>query len=222
MLSSRPRTALGPQDRITPIAPPVGPGRNGARPRATWSRGQSVTEFALVVPFLLIILLTVADFGRYFAVSLNVESIARTSAEVSAQEANFLSGASPNWVGIHDRAWQSVCNEAKGLANVTYNGPTTQCDGIPTLVCVHDGLDPICSTSYNAGGAVPAECSVITNPVSNAQTGGSELSKYVEVRVCYRFSTVFGFSIPFLGGSLDTLSGNFYVQKIRTFTVADY
>lgn len=206
---SRPRLAV----RVSA----QGPGSSNRR-----SRGQSVTEFALVVPFLLIILLTVADFGRYFAASLNVESIARTAAEVSAQQANFPLGTPPNWAGIHDRAWQSVCNEAKGLANVTYNGPATQCDGIPTLVCVHDGLDPICSTSYNAGGGVPAECSVITDPVSNAQTGGSELSKYVEVRVCYRFSTVFGFSIPFLGGSLDTLSGNFYIQKIRTFTVADY
>ena len=184
------------------------------------SAGQSVAEFALVVPFLLIILLTVADFGRYFAASLNVESIARTAAEVSAQE--YLRAGTPNYTVIHGYAWQSVCDEAKGLANVSYNGPATECDGIPTLVCVHDGLDSACATPYNVGGGVPPECTVISDPISNAQTGGSELSKYVEVRVCYRFSTVFGFSIPFLGGSLDTLSGNFYIQKIRTFTVADY
>ena len=179
-----------------------------------------MTEFALIVPFLLIILLTVADFGRYFAASLNVESIARTAAEVAAQE--FVRAATPDYAALHSYAWQSVCDEAKGLANVAYNGPATECAGIPTLVCVHDGIDPNCATPYNAGGGVPAECSVISDPISNAQTGGSELSKYVEVRVCYRFSTVFGFSIPFLGGSLDTLSGNFYIQKIRTFTVADY
>ncbi|TAL08917.1 MAG: pilus assembly protein [Chloroflexota bacterium] len=184
------------------------------------SAGQSVTEFALVVPFLLIILLTVADFGRYFAASLNVESIARTAAEVSAQE--YLRAGTTDYAAIHGYAWQSVCDEAKGLPNVTYNGPATECDGIPTEVCVHDSVDPSCATTYNAGGGVPPECSVITDPISNAQTGGSELSKYVEVRVCYRFSTVFGFSIPFLGGDLTTLSGNFYIQKIRTFTVADY
>ena len=184
------------------------------------SAGQSVAEFALVVPFLLIILLTVADFGRYFAASLNVESIARTAAEVSAQE--YLRAGTTNYAAIHGYAWQSVCDEAKGLANVTYNGPATECDGIPTLVCVHDGVDPSCSTAYNAGSGVPAACTVISDPISNAQTGGTELSKYVEVRVCYRFNTVFGFSIPFLGGDLTTLSGNFYVQKVRTFTVADY
>lgn len=220
MLSSRPRTALSPHDRNTPITPAGGPGRSGAMPRVGSSRGQSVTEFALVVPFLLIILLTVADFGRYFAASLNVESIARAAAEVSAQE--YVRSATPDYAALDSYAWQSVCDEAKGLANVTYNGPVTQCDGIPTLVCVHDGIDPNCGTPYNAGGGVPAQCSVITDPITNAQTGGSELSKYVEVRVCYRFSTVFGFSIPFLGGDMSTLSGNFYVQKIRTFAVTDY
>lgn len=184
------------------------------------SAGQSVTEFALVVPFLLIILLTVADFGRYFAASLNVESIARTAAEVSAQE--YLRAGATDYAAIHGYAWQSVCDEASGLANVTYNGPATECGGMPTLVCVHDGVDPSCTTPYNVGGGVPAECTVISDPISNAQAGGSELSKYVEVRVCYRFSTVFGFSIPFLGGDLTTLSGNFYIQKIRTFPVADY
>lgn len=196
----------------------AGPVKFGVPPRR--SAGQSVAEFALVVPFLLIILLTVADFGRYFAASLNVESIARTAAEVSAQE--YLRTATPGYTAIHGYAWQSVCDEAKGLANVTYNGPATECDGIPTLVCVHDGVDPSCAAPYNVGGGVPAACTVISDPISNAQTGGSELSKYVEVRVCYRFSTVFGFSIPFLGGDLTTLSGNFYIQKIRTFTVADY
>ncbi len=220
MAANRPRTALARHAQNVPATSVDRHGPNGARPRRTWSRGQSVTEFALIVPFLLIILLTVADFGRYFAASLNVESIARAAAEVSAQE--YVRAAPPDYAAIHGHAWESVCDEAKGLANVTYNGPATECVGIPTLVCVHDGTDPNCATPYNAGGGVPAECSVIADPISNAQTGGSELSKYVEVRVCYRFSTVFGFSIPFLGGSLDTLSGNFYIQKIRTFTVADY
>ncbi len=188
------------------------------------SRGQSVTEFALVIPFLLVILLTVADFGRYFAASLNIESIARTAAEVSAQEyvraVPSLSGYDYN--ALHGYAWQSVCDEAKGLPNVTYNGPATECTGIPTLVCVHDGIDPICATGYNVAGGVPPECSVMTDTISNIQTGGSEQSKYVEVRVCYRFSTIFAFSIPFVGGDLTPLSGNFFIQKIRTFTVADY
>lgn len=189
--------------------------------RRKCARGQSLTEFALVIPFLLIILLTVADFGRYFAASLNIESIARTAAEVSAQE--YLRAPLPvDYRAVHGYAWQSVCDEAKGLANVTYNGPATECTGIPTLVCVHDGSDSECNTPYNVAGGVPPECTVMTDPISNAQTGGSELSKYVEVRVCYRFSTIFAFSIPFVGGDLTPLSGNFFIQKIRTFTVADY
>lgn len=184
------------------------------------SRGQSVTEFALVVPFLLVILLTVADFGRYFATAINVESIARTAAEISAQE--YLRAGTVDYNVVHGYAWQSVCDEGEGLANVTYNGQATECAGIPTLVCVHDGVDPICSTPYNVASGIPAECTVMTDPISNAQAGGTELSRYVEVRVCYRFNTIFAFSIPFVGGNLAPLSGNFFIQKVRTFTVADY
>lgn len=179
-----------------------------------------MTEFALVVPFLLIILLTVADFGRFFAAGISVESIARTSAEVSAQE--YLRAVAVDYSVVHTYAWQSVCDEASGLANVTYNGPGTQCDGIPTMVCVHDGVDGLCTDVYNSTGGVPAQCTLLLDPISNAQTGGSEASRYVEVRVCYRFNTIFPFKIPFVGGTLSPLTGDFYIQKVRTFTVADY
>ena len=184
-------------------------------------RGQSLTEFALVIPFLLIILLTAADFGRYFAAAIRLESTARTAAEIAAQE--YLRAAAPtDYAAVHGYAWQSVCDEADGLANVTYNGPATECAGVPTLVCVHDGIDDICDTRYNAASGVPAECTALADPISNAQTGGTETSRYVEVRVCYRFNTILSVQIPFIGGVLAPLAGDFYIQKVRTFTVADY
>lgn len=201
----------------------------GASPRARFavsrgprgsSRGQSLAEFALVVPFLLLILLTVADFGRFFAAAIRVESLARTAAEVAAQE--YLRAGAVDYSAIHQYAWSSVCDEANGLPNVTYNGSATECAGIPTQVCVHDGTDPDCSTVYNASGGVPANCSVLFDPISNTQAGGTETSRYVEVRVCYRFSTFLALKIPFIGGTLTPLAGDFYIQRVRTFTVADY
>jgi len=196
--------------------------------RAHPKRGQSLVEFTLVVPFLLILLLTVADFGRYFAASIQVESIARTAAEVAAQEyLRAVPSGDPlsyDYAAIHAYAWQSVCDEADGLANVTYNGPATQCDGIATRVCVHDGLDPICDSdiTYNPAGGVPGSCSAVAAAASNVQTGGTETSRYVEVRVCYRFNTILPMKIPFVGGELTPLSGDFYIEKVRKFTVADY
>ncbi len=192
------------------------------RPRRSSQRGQSLAEFTLVVPFLLLILLTVADFGRFFAAAVRTESIARIAAEVAAQE--YLRAPPPpvDYGAIHAHAWSSVCDEADGLANVTYNGPAIQCDGIPTQVCVHDGLDPICNNVYNSSSGVPLSCGALLDPISNAQTGGTETSRYVEVRVCYRFDTIFAVTIPFIGGELTPLAGNFYIQRVRSFTVADY
>ncbi len=47
-------------------------------------RGQSLVEFALVLPLLLILLLGVADFGRVFAAGITLEAAARNASEVVA------------------------------------------------------------------------------------------------------------------------------------------
>jgi hypothetical protein len=194
--------------------------RRTLRARAGARRGQSLAEFTLVVPILLILLLTIADFGRYFADALRIESIARTAAEVTAQE--YLRAEIASYSPLHEFAWSSVCEEAKGLPNVIDKGPKTQCDGIATMVCVHDGADPSCDTAYNTSGTVPSACNALSEPISNARAGGSETSTYVEVRVCYRFNTILGTKVPFIGGDLIPLTGDFFIQRSRVFTVADY
>jgi TadE-like protein len=197
------------------------------------SRGQSLAEFTLILPILLVLLLTVADFGRLFAAGITIESAARAAAETAANtyliELRLAPGGIPPLSGaaydrVHQAAWQSVCDEAATLPNATPGTLGTQCDGLPTVVCVHDGNDPApnCSTIDNATGSGSTGCALVNAGSSNAQTGGSESSKYVEVRVCYRFSTIFSLNIPFFGGSLSPLAGNFYLEKVRTFTVADY
>ena len=49
-------------------------------------RGQSLVEFALVLPMLLILLLGVADFGRVFQAGITLEAATRNAAEAAAQE----------------------------------------------------------------------------------------------------------------------------------------
>jgi hypothetical protein len=89
---------------------------------------------------------------------------------------------------------------------------------------VHDGIDPGCSNAYNVGGGIPAACGTLAPAArpTNAKTGVTETSRYVEVRVCYRFSTFFQVQLPFIGGQLSPLGGDFYVERTRMFTVADY
>lgn len=209
----------------------VQPEREAPRPRTRCARGQSLVEFALVLPILLILLLTVADFGRLFAMGITIESAARAGAETAAAEYLLEEITrdpltpidAAGYARIHEVAWRSVCDEAATLPNATPSSGG-QCDGLPTVVCVHDGVDPGCGNAYNAASGIPVGCPAL-HPAArptNAQTGGSEISRYVEVRVCYRFSTILELTIPTTGGSITLLGGDFFLERTRTFTVADY
>ena len=51
--------------------------------------GQSVTEFAVVVPVLLVLLLGIADFGRLYASTVAVEAAGRESADFGAFDTSY-------------------------------------------------------------------------------------------------------------------------------------
>jgi hypothetical protein len=192
-----------------------------------------LVEFALVFPLMLVLLLTVVDFGRIFSAGIVIESAARTAAETAAAE--YLREAlrvapgpvTPSgYAGIHQSAWQSVCDEAAALPNATPAVGGGECSGLPTVVCIHDGADPACGDAYNAGGGIPAGCPSLgagSRPLNTQQAEvGTNSWPYVEVRVCYRFSSLMRVDIPFIGGTLSPLGGDFFLERTRTFTVANY
>ena len=55
------------------------------RPRSG-TNGQSMVEFALIVPILLALFVAIADFGRVFAAGVVIEAAARDAAELVAEE----------------------------------------------------------------------------------------------------------------------------------------
>lgn len=195
--------------------------------------GQSLVEFALVFPLLMILLLTVVDFGRVFSAGIIIESAARAAAETgSAEYLREVTRVAPGpvttsgYASIHRAAWQSICDEAAGLPNAAPGSGGGECSGLPTVVCVHDNADSECSNAYNVGGSIPAGCPTLQAGVrpTNVQQAesGTNSWPYVEVRVCYRFSALLSLNIPWIGGTLSPLGGDFFLERSRTFQVTNY
>jgi Flp pilus assembly protein TadG len=64
--------------------------------RTHHSRGQALVELAIVSVALLLLLATVADFGRLFYTQITVENSARAGALVAARDPDSYTGACPN------------------------------------------------------------------------------------------------------------------------------
>jgi Flp pilus assembly protein TadG len=84
--------------------------------------GQSLVEFALALPVLLLILLGLADFGRAFFYTTMIANAARSGAEYAATQAG--AGANATTIGY------KVCNETGFVAY----SPTATCPGLTTTV----------------------------------------------------------------------------------------
>ena len=192
--------------------------------------GQSVVEFALLLPLLLVLLLGVADFGRVFQAGIVVESAARAAAEAGALEylrTQEMREANPGdpayYARIHDVAAVAACQEARILPNTSYlAGPPVTCPTWPAVaVCVHDAdsLDPNCGSPAAGYTAGPPECSDLS--AGWTQDEDAQGHDYVEVRVCYQFTTLFNLNVSLpMGAGLGL--GDLYLQQTAAFTVADY
>jgi hypothetical protein len=217
----------------------LGARKRAIEPRRASSRsahGQSLVEFALVLPMLLVLLLGLVDFGRVFSAGITVEATARNAAEAAAQEYQQIIRNEPetppllepeDYQAIHETALEVVCRETDVLPNRTTLGPA--CTMPVTAVCVHDmpAGDPYCGQDPST---VPSECSAIDSWTSPSAANeappppdpADEPLAYVEVRVCYRFTTLINLSnldLPF-GWGLSL--GDVWLQKDRQFVVGNY
>jgi hypothetical protein len=138
---------------------------------------------------------------------------------------------------LHDLAARTVCREMRGLDNTTYvpddpatpavdeescfdaSDPDASAAMPSVLVCIHDGADPLCA-SPSFGSTIPPNCSALASVPVNSMDGGAEHSRYVEVRACYRFTTLFNLSNANLGSGWGLSIGDIWLQKSRIFTVA--
>jgi TadE-like protein len=190
-------------------------------------RGQSLVEFALLLPLLLVILLGVADFGRVLQAGIVMESVSGAAAEAGAVEylrevTGKVPTYSPDYSRIRQVAAEIACREASRLPN-----SDPDCTEWPIIrVCVHDDAagDPDCGGAGLVGaGAIPEQCPALDDPWSAANdlevletdANPEPRGAYVEVRTCYRFTTILPINdfLPI---------GEVFLQRQAVFTVADY
>ncbi len=125
------------------------------------------------------------------------------------------------------KAARAVCVEMRSLPSTTYDPSDGSCSNWPLIrVCIHDQTsnnpNNHCGHPITPGfdASPPAECDQMPPPGDPSwdpsMTGGGiapggEPSRYVEVRVCYPFTTLL--NVPIVPNRI-------VFQRIRTFTIA--
>lgn len=102
--------------------------------------GQSVVEFALVVPVMLFLLLAIADFGRLYASAVAVEAAGREAADFGSFDATYwqTTQTPANYVTTINEMERRACVAAAGshlegyettdpVNNATCTNPTFSC-----------------------------------------------------------------------------------------------
>jgi hypothetical protein len=202
--------------------------RRSSAARRRSQLGQSLAEFALIIPILLIILVGVADLGRVFNAGVVLEASARNAAEHAAQKyladppgdtsleaavrlAAPASGSSAYYGALRDDAARAACAEMRGQTNTDYVGGS--CATWPVVaVCIHDNADPNCGGTAAGFAAIPPECTELLSGWSNASGASGE--RWVEVRTCYRFTSLL--RLPIFD------FGDIYLQRARSFVIPCY
>ena len=184
-------------------------------------RGQAFVEFALVLPMLLVLLLGIADFGRVFQAGIILEGATRDGAEAAAQELvqlrrNATSLTTTDYANLHALAIDVACAEASKLDE------TASCALSAVAVCVHDDKPGEGSACGSESAGAPGACTQMAEPWDAGDESFAGTLPYVEVRSCYRFTTIIDLTsldLPF-GWSLSL--GEVWLQRDRSFVAGDY
>lgn len=146
------------------------------------SRGQSVVEFALILPVLMLMLLITLDFGRLFMSYVTLNNVTRVAANLGALDPGSFTGGTPNTT-TYDAV---VARESVGLncdlqAAGGHNPPIpTYPDGaalgktsVVAMTCEFRLLTPFISSFFGATVPVSAEARFPIRTGAIASIGGT-------------------------------------------------
>lgn len=103
---------------VSTLSTPTRANRRGPR-----SRGQSVTEFAIILPVMLAFLGLAIDFARVFQAWITLESATRDAAEAVATDTTVTTSTQ-----ALDLAKRTVCLQAQNVPGFTRSGLTSPDD----------------------------------------------------------------------------------------------
>jgi Flp pilus assembly protein TadG len=111
------------------------------RHKPTRRRGQALVEFAIVSILMVLILATVADFGRLFYAQITVENAARSGAIVAARDPSSYTGACPAPTAATNKIGCAIVAESRGSG-------TTVAPSEISVVCENLAGTPVaCATA---------------------------------------------------------------------------
>jgi len=155
--------------------------------RRRTSAGQSVTEFALTLPLLLVMFVAVADLARAYATMVAIESAAREAADWAAFQ-------SSNWIG--DPA-DPASNEAKTIEGMTQRA-CTAASTVPDYAEPPGTIDHATCTNPT----LSYELILAVGDGENCADPVNEPPCQVKVTLQHTFTLILPFSIPIIGGQV--------------------
>ena len=178
------------------------------RPNRSASRGQSVVEFALLLPIMLVLLLGVVDLARIYTTMLSVESAAREAADFGT-----TMGAGRWQVGlplddtIADMQ-ERACVASSDLPD--YADP----DADPATGCTNPAF------SYCVTASIGGPCAFPLDGAAGCEVPTREPPCWVTVSLAYDFHLIAPMGIDFFGVRLGFPSSLSFVRD-STFAMTD-
>jgi Flp pilus assembly protein TadG len=106
--------------------------------RRSRSRGQAITEFAIIVPILLLLVVGVSDLGRLYTTMAQTEAGTREAADYGAfQESNWTT---QNYAATETEMTRRACLADLGLTDYVGASDGSSCTN-PTVVVTIEGQD---------------------------------------------------------------------------------
>jgi hypothetical protein len=175
-------------------------GRRGAS-------GQSVVEFALVLPLMLIMLLAIVDFARIYTTAMSVESAAREAADFGTSYGAEKWDATNSPTTVEDMQTRA-CVAASTLPDYEGDDPSN-----PTVTCTNPSFD------YCVTPSVGGTCGAL-DPVDVCEDPLRSTPCAITVTLSYDFHLIAPFNIDVFGTSVgvpDTVS----FERDSTFAITD-